>query len=221
MKKYFTTKRFSAISVIIVIVIMQITFFYNSGIPNSPMIEFEFVNNQLDVEAIFGGFNNYDENIISALLEFNDYDIIFMIAYSAFLILLFSSFYKIKANKIFLVAVFLAVIAGIFDFLENIQLNQIMFNTIIGENYIQNIALLKIFTWIKWFALALTFAISYFGLSYKSKYVKLAALLLFAPLILSVIAFITKDIAIEQVFVLTIMASFAFFLIRTLVVKDE
>ncbi len=200
---------------------MQITFFYNSGIPNSPMIEFEFVNNQQDVEAIFGGFNNYDENIISALLEFNDYDIIFMIVYSVFLILLFLSFYKNKANKVFVVAIVLAVIAGVFDFMENTQLNQIMFNTLIGENYIQNIDLLKIYTWIKWFALAGAFAISYFGFSPKSKYIKLAALVLFVPLILSVIAFVTKNIAIEQFFVLTIMLSFAFFLIRTLVVKEE
>lgn len=219
MKQFFTPLRIAATSVIVIMIIMQITFAINSGGENSPMIQFEFAQSVVDVEGITGSFDNRNSEMIFSLLETNDYDILFFIAYSSFLWLLAREFFRNKNMPLYIASAAMAVAIALFDFLENVQLNRILFNSISGIDFESNIANMHVFTWIKWFLLSIIIAVFSFYFKKEKKAPFLLSKLLYIPLILGLIAFFSDKISLQIIFSYTIFAAIAFFVVRAFVVK--
>jgi hypothetical protein len=205
--------KFTAFAVLFFLVSMQISFYLNYESFNAPMIELEFVNNSSDVENIIGSPENPNIKMINALLEFNQFDFGFMFAYSGFLFMIFFNELRKNGKKIFLIGILFPVIALIFDFFENFQLNSIMQKTVLVEDFSLNIDNLKLFTWIKWFSLAFSFGFLIMKYGFENNRIKLLNLLLTIPVIIGLIAFYTKNFQIENTFVLSIFACFGYFII--------
>ncbi len=147
---------------------MSYAYFTVAGNFNSPIIEFEFVKSVSDVESIFIKDNIINKNMVEGVDKQNYIDFAYMLAYSVFLALVFISISKQKNKKLFLIGILLALIAFVSDFFENVQLLNISDNLLSGNNYLQDIKYLMIFTYIKWLSLAIAlFMLSFYYFRYN------------------------------------------------------
>ncbi len=158
--------------IVIVLVLLSLSmsyaYFTVAGNFNSPIIEFEFVKSVSDVEGIFIKDNIINKNMVEGVDKQNYIDFAYMLAYSIFLALVFISISKQKNEKLFLIGVLLALIAFVSDFFENVQLLNISDNLLSGNNYLQDIKYLMIFTYIKWLSLAIAlFMLSFYYFRYN------------------------------------------------------
>ncbi len=205
--------------VIIVYLVMFLVFGLkmNDFKAKNPVITFEFASSQQQVYLIF---NDQTAHLNTKLLKatdlFNKIDFLFALAYGSFLMVLFSIFKSLTRNKIYSLAIWLSLIAMVFDFAENTQLLQITAKLMNSENFAANIHLLQVFTWIKWSSLAVVLVIGgIFVVKQKSVLSKIIGIICFVPVLLLVPAMMVKSLQVNFAFTVVLgilgLLLFAFF----------
>ncbi|RLD65922.1 MAG: hypothetical protein DRI95_07625 [Bacteroidetes bacterium] len=126
----------------------------------TPVIFFEFVQTVEETQQMFGMTNGLlpDDNLIQKMDYGNKIDFIYALVYSLFLFLFAQKLVKISGKKFYTAVMVLAVIAFVFDCLENIKLITITENIESGS-YQNELETLIVLTWIKRGALALSIVI--------------------------------------------------------------
>ena len=113
----------------------------------------------------------------------------------------------------------LAIIAMLFDWLENFKLLSITENLISG-NFQDDLDMLFIFTWVKWTSLALSFAIisEWF---FRGKIIStIFAFLGWLPLVFGILAFKTPGFY-NELFATSIMFMFVSLIIYSFIYKNQ
>jgi hypothetical protein len=162
---------------------------------STPIIYFEFIKSPVEVNDFFGITDKgiYDQIFVNQMNKGNKLDFAFMLVYSAFLFLFFMKLVKVSGIKWFKIGMLLALLAFLSDFLENIQLLGITANLENGDFHTQ-LSLLKIFTWIKWGSLVLSFVVfSIWLFKFKGIY-KFLAFLSLIPFVLGLMAYLKRGL---------------------------
>ena len=156
----------------------------------TPVIFFEFNTGIESAQKLFGMFGGLlpDDNLVHKMNLGNQIDFIYAIIYGTFLFLFGKKLVKISGKKIYTAVMILAVIAMVFDWLENIKLIAIT-EKLADGNFQDELDMLHIYTWIKWGSLALIFVIlsEWF---FKGKILsKIFSFIAWAPAVLAVLAY--------------------------------
>jgi hypothetical protein len=149
----------------------------------TPILAFEFVKTNQEIINLFGTEDEVRADLVQAFDLGNWVDFVYMVLYSAFLFRFAATAVTQSRRKLFYVGSLLAGVILLGDLLENIQLLQIT-AVIDSGNFNQQLALLPIFTWVKWGGLALYFLLlsPYFFLAEATfpRLIGIAAILTFA-----------------------------------------
>jgi hypothetical protein len=122
----------------------------------TPIIAFELARTPAEVEAMFGAPDSAARRAWAAAMDrANRIDFAFMVAYAAYIVA-FSRALAALGSTAARASQPLAVLAVVFDALENMQLFTITAR--LGGDYIAALAALVWFTWLKWIALAVALA---------------------------------------------------------------
>ena len=189
MKNYFQTHPFSKVGLLVIpllfFIILMGQFFPNKAPEefSSFIIAFEFAKIPADIQQLFNGLN---EKIIRNVNIGNYLDYGFMATYTLLLALSSLKFSKEFDKKWLRMGIFLAMLAFIGDFTENIYLLRLSDDFLAKaskESFISNLACLHFFTWLKWGGLSVCFAfLSY--LFFKGKwYSKIVGVTFMLPLL--------------------------------------
>ncbi len=165
---------------------------------SSPVIFFEFIQSPVEVEAFFG-LDDYDfdtEKFIKAMDKGNKIDFLFAFLYSTFFFLFFKKLSEVSNKQWYKIGMILAVLAFVGDVVENVQLLQITSKVSQG-GYDNNLNFLFIFTWIKWFSLAIGFALFGLWLVKLSGVLRYMGYVAWLPIILGFIAFLNRGVYTE------------------------
>jgi len=122
----------------------------------TPILAFEFVKTNQEVVDLFGTDAEVRADLVQAFDLGNWVDFIYMVLYSAFLFSFAGTAVKQSGHKLFYVGSLLAGVILLGDLLENVQMLRIT-AVIDSGNFDPQLALLPIFTWVKWGSLALYF----------------------------------------------------------------
>ena len=173
---------------------------------NSTIIAFEMVSNENELKEVLEPLTQ-DE--VKGLDKLNYVDFGFMLTYGFFLWLYATLLGKNLSLPYLLKVRWLSAIVVLADVIENIQLLKLSSYMNGGLSGIDSsITQLAIFTWIKWLLLAVIFvAIGYALLKLKG-YSKPIGAILCVPLLLGIVAFITKQPTYEDTFATSVFGSF-------------
>jgi hypothetical protein len=164
---------------------------------STPIIYFEFIQSPDEVNAFFGVENGRTNELFVKQMDRGNYaDFAFMLAYSAFLFLFFRKLSAISELTWFKTGMILAVLALVGDLIENIQLLGITANLENGD-FITQLLLLKLFTWIKWGSLAISFALFSFWLVKFKGFYRIIGYIVATPFIMGIIAIFNRGMATE------------------------
>ncbi|MFN8236900.1 MAG: hypothetical protein U0T77_01915 [Chitinophagales bacterium] len=120
----------------------------------TPIIAFEFIQSPQEVAAFF---KVPDESAyIQAMLLGNWIDYVFMVLYSGLLFCIALGIKKITGAQTMLLAAVCCLIILVCDALENYQIYLII-SRFKNQEIFENLALLNIFTWLKWSSIASVF----------------------------------------------------------------
>ena len=123
----------------------------------TPIIAFEFASNVQDLNLIFYDTNSQLlQTAVTAITFGTRLDFLFMVLYGAFLFTFSLTCASLTSNRLFYLTAVLAVLAPLFDLLENLQLLAIM-QQLGSGNFIAQLGYLRLFTWLKWGALTVIF----------------------------------------------------------------
>lgn len=178
---------------------------------SSPIIAFEFLQSNKEVIDFFGVEGTQRAEWVQSFLKGHQYDNIYLIIYSFFLI-----FWAIKAaknteNKAFYFLIPLALHAGFCDWMENQQLDAISTQLSTLE-FTPELNKLFIFTWLKWGSLAIALAILGGSLVKKNILGKVLAVLGAITLVLGFLAFFNRSV-VTNFFVLGITGQFVLLIV--------
>lgn len=187
--KSLSSVHFAAIGLILLSLLINYAYYYNTDSLKSPIIEYEFVKNQQDVKNIFTENNEFKKNEIRGVRDQNIVDYFYMIFYTSLIILAINKIKKIENKKLYGIGIAFSIIALFSDIFENIQMFQISELLVNRINFSEHVKLLFIITRLKWLSLAFVMLILSFHYSKHGIIGKLFALLSALPLI-SVITFI-------------------------------
>ncbi len=193
----------------------------------TPIIALEFIQDKQEIKAFF-----QVENVAkykADLLLGNSIDYLFMVVYSTFLACISLSFKHqlTKTKTVLLLTLCVGMLLG--DAIENYQLYQLitkfdgqseLFNAITSYNYYDiHITWLKLFTWIKWFSIALVFLIlAPHFLSLKNNIAKATGLIGICSFLLSIAAFLFHGIM-NELFAMTVSIEFVLMIVFCLIYK--
>ncbi len=190
--------------IIIIYLIMALAFGLkmNDFKAKNPILTYEFASSQQQVYLLFTDQSAHlNTKLIKAIDFFNKIDFLFALSYGSFLMVLFSIFKSLTKKKIYSLALWLSLIAMIFDFAENTQLLQITTKLSNGENFVNNIHLLQLFTWTKWSLLAVVLLIGgFFVIKQRSILSKIIGILCFVPVFLLIPAVLIKSLQVNFAF---------------------
>ena len=187
----------------------------------TPIIFFEFVSSVGETQQFFGMTNGLlpDDNLIEKMNLGNKIDFLYAFVYASFLFFFAKKLIKISGKKIFMAVMILAVIAMIFDWMENIKL--ILITEKLASGDFQNeLDMLHIYTWIKWLSLAISFLILsewFFSGNWLSKIFSFIA---WIPVILAVLAYRYPGFY-SELFVKSIMIMFVLIIVYCFVYKEK
>ncbi len=123
----------------------------------TPIIAFEFIETEQEVIEMFTAPDGtVDRELVKSMDGINHLDFLYMVVYSLFLMTFAWTSARLSGKKYLYIAVVLAGVVLIFDFLENIQLLGIT-SKLESRNFTLELARLHIFTWIKWGGIATIF----------------------------------------------------------------
>lgn len=123
----------------------------------TPVVAFEFIQSRTEVLELFGNTASTERNsLITAMDRTNRIDFVYMLAYTAFLVIFSAACFRITGSRWFLVPIGIAIVVLAADALENIQLLAITAK-IDASDISHELLLLHISTWIKWGGLSAVF----------------------------------------------------------------
>lgn len=187
----------------------------------TPIIALEFIQNKQEIKAFFQVENKAKYK--ADLLLGNSIDYLFMTLYSIFLACIAFSFKHqlTKIKMVLLLTLCVSMLLG--DAFENYQIYQLitkfngqseLFNAITSYNYYDiHITWLKLFTWIKWFSIALVFLIfAPLFLNIKNNVAKAIGLIGISCFLLSIAAFLFHGVM-NELFAMTVSIEFVLLII--------
>lgn len=158
--KPFRTTGFIGLTVIVVsLILMNINPKEAPAMPEgfkTPILAFEFAKTNQEVIDLFGTDAETRADLVRAFDLGNKVDFVYMVLYAAFLFCFARTAVTKSGHKLFYAGSLLAGIILLGDLLENVQLLGIT-AVIDSGNFDPQLALLPIFTWVKWGGLALYF----------------------------------------------------------------
>lgn len=119
----------------------------------SPIVELEFARSVTDVEKVLAGRADIVEAMVRSVVQ----DRIFLLAYSAFLVMSCYLAWRRWRSNLLLAGIGLAVAAAIFDHLENGMLMSVLRGT--SAEWASFLPLLAVYTYLKWGAIAGVFCL--------------------------------------------------------------
>lgn len=187
----------------------------------TPIIALEFIQNKQEIKAFFQVENKAKYK--ADLLLGNSIDYLFMTLYSIFLACIALSFKHqlTKIKMVLLLTLCISMLLG--DAIENYQIYHLitkfdgqseLFNAITSYNYYDiHITWLKLFTWIKWFSIALVFLIiAPLFLNIKNNVAKAIGLIGISCFLLSIAAFLFHGVM-NELFAMTVSIEFVLLII--------
>ncbi len=160
----------------------------------TPVIAFEFVQSQNEVEQLFGEAGSQEQQSMIRDMDFgNRLDYIYMVLYSSFLFFFSLVCARITGKKLYYAASIISVFILLGDGFENIQLLSIT-SKINHLDFVKEIILLQRFTWLKWGGLAIFFLILapyFFSGHIYSKFIAASGVLSF---VISVSAYLNRSV---------------------------
>lgn len=187
----------------------------------TPIIALEFIQNKQEIKAFFQVENKAKYK--ADLLLGNSIDYLFMTLYSIFLACIAFSFKHqlTKIKMVLLLTLCISMLLG--DAIENYQIYHLitkfdgqseLFNAITSYNYYDiHITWLKLFTWIKWFSIALVFLIfAPLFLNIKNNVAKAIGLIGISCFLLSIAAFLFHGVM-NELFAMTVSIEFVLLII--------
>ncbi len=125
----------------------------------TPVVAFEFATKDEQVTQIFGPTQStQSEDMMQKMTDSTQLDFLFLILYGSFLLSFALICTSITQSRGYYFAAGLAILAPLFDILENIQMFSIMEQIAAGQTQFE-LGLIHFFTWAKWGSLALAFAL--------------------------------------------------------------
>ena len=174
-------------------------------LPNAfltPVLAFEFARSEADVAAIFAPAGQPVPLVRAAMDRVNRLDFLYIALYGGCLLAFGLTCARLSGQRIYYAAVALAVIIMAADILENVQLLTITRELGI-ESIEDNLAALRVFTWLKWGGLALWFLLVRPWFQNQTGLSRFIGLIAILPLLLAVIAFVRPGLA-SELFALSI-----------------
>jgi hypothetical protein len=210
-RPYFKVGLIGVLAIIIALIIQQIFPKESAQMTkgfSTPIIYFEFIQTPAEINDFFGitDKGKPNESFVRQMDSGNYVDFAFMIVYSAFLFFFFRKLRQIKGIRWFKTGMLLASIALLSDFIENIQLLAITANLGSGD-YLSQLSLLKVFTWIKWASLAFCFLLFSIYLFKSESLYKLVGFIPVLPFALGSMALFNRGF-ITEMFAKSISVSF-------------
>jgi hypothetical protein len=162
----------------------------------TPIIALEFATNQEDVRQLFETPGGSFPALLQTMQANTLLDFLFILLYTVFLVLFAVACAQTTARTLYWVAAGTAVVAGIADVLENVQLLAIFGQVPQGE-FTAELARLRVSTWIKWGSLAAYFLMLMPYLRNQGGLARLILMLAAVPAILGVLAFLQPGLPTE------------------------
>lgn len=174
---------------------------------NSPVLQSEFMVSDQGVYDLFGADNSEARRLrTESIRQAHRYDNLFLCFYGLFLALFAYQAYRLTRQKRYLAMALVAVVAAVADFFENytiVQVSQTLDAK--GSDFSVLLKRLAIFTWLKWLSLALYFWIltqflkkaSNWG-NIKNWFGKFLAFVCILSVVITVVAFLSRDVRWEN-----------------------
>ncbi|MDX1415019.1 MAG: hypothetical protein R3293_12560 [Candidatus Promineifilaceae bacterium] len=209
MRRPFRTSALIGIGVILISLVLMVTGPQETG-PLAegfftPVIAFEFAANIQDVNLIFRNESNQlIESAVSAMTFGVRLDFLFMLLYGAFLVTFAITCALLAGDRLFYAAALAAVLAPIFDLLENLQLLSIMQQ--LGNGiFLSQLRNLHLFTWLKWGALILVFLLLIPFFQKAGSLGRFLAMFAALPFVTGVLAYLSPGLP-SEIFALAVSA---------------
>lgn len=195
----------------ILALVISMEFYLPSNQPEgykSFIVALEFAKTPTEIQNLFSGLS---QNTIQNIDKANYIDFGFMLAYCLFLGLMFQKASSVFKRRWLLWGVFLSFVIFLADFSENLVLLNItkIYRLETGtDSLLPVLKNLRLFTWLKWGGLALTFVLFFFGMKKNTGLSKFIGAALLLPFPLAFWAF-THNPAVETGFVFSVFGAFA------------
>jgi len=228
MRRPFLISALFGLGIIVISLVMLISGPSRTGqLPDgyfTPVVAFEFSTTPQAIMTIFADVDgNVSEPMINSMTNNTFLDFLFLIVYGGFLFSFALTCIRISGNRLYYFSAGLAVLAPLFDILENVQLLAIMKALTAGDpaNMTPALGLLGVFTWLKWGALALYFVMLGPFLSSRGRYGRLVAIFSVLPVILGIVALMTAPGLGKEIFALSITVMFLLLIIFSFTYRTD
>ena len=187
----------------------------------TPIIAFEFAESETDVVLILGQIGTPDQaELIDAFTRGNNLDFVYMVLYGVFLFIFAFTCVRLSGNKLFYIAAGLAVLVPIADMLENLQLQAILTGFVAGDDFSNNLARLKLFTWLKWGGLAFTFLLLTPFFTHGNAFVRFIGVYTAVPFVLGVLSYFSGG-TLKEIFALSVALMFLLLIVFSFLYRTE
>ncbi len=171
----------------------------------TPVVAFEFVTEIEHVNQIFAGPNSAAQaDLVRTMTNSTHLDFLFLILYGAFLFAFSITCVSLTGKKFYYFVTLLAVVAPLFDLLENLQMLSII-DQLDAGSFITELQRLQLFTWLKWSALAVSFVLLLPFFWSAGKFGQFLSIIAAAPIVLGLIAFFKPGLPNELFAISTIL----------------
>jgi hypothetical protein len=161
----------------------------------TPILAFELARTREEVETMFGAPQPSERSAWQRAMDRGNYaDFVFLVAYGAFFVT-FSRALSASGDRVAELGRSVAPLPSIMDVLENWQLLAI--TRALGGDYAEALSRLQLFTWCKWFLLAVLCATWIPGMWSRGALGRVGAVLAALTLAATALAFFTRGIAAE------------------------
>ncbi len=181
----------------------------------TPVVAFEFATEVEQVNQIFAGPNSPARaDIVRTMTNSTRLDFLFLLLYGAFLVTFSITCASLTGRKIYYFVALLAVIAPLFDLLENLTMLSII-DQLDAGSFLSELHRLQLYTWLKWGALTLSFVLLVPFFWQSGKFGQFLSIIAAAPILLGLIAFFKPGLpnelfAISTIVTFLLMIIFAF-----------
>jgi len=162
----------------------------------TPVLAFEFARTSEDVQAIFAHGSQPGTVVRAAMDRVNRLDFLYIALYGGCLLTFALTCRRRTGQRVYLLPAIMAIAIMAADVMENLQLLAITRQMGL-VNIVDNLAALRVFTWLKWGGLAIWFLLLrpwFQNQSGLAGFIGLAGLL---PLLLGVVAFVRPGLPSE------------------------
>lgn len=159
----------------------------------TPVLAFEFASDAKDISGIFGiPGTGMSADIVSAMDKGNRIDFLYMVMYTSFLFFFAHRAFSLTGMRVLKAVMIICFIILAGDFMENLQLLAVTGRLQSGD-FIREIELLRVFTWMKWGGLAVVSLLLVPYLVHRGKFSRAIAVCGVITFILGLAAFIHRS----------------------------